>query len=357
MIFNLNEFYPDIIPHKKTQMLDVLKANKTAAIFYTQEPEWESGKLATVLLNIKKLKSDIPGAKVLFVLNSWYKHQNINFKEYDVQVVYIDLWIRHVYRELFVHNTCKVREKWEYNPDNSYLMLIGKPNKPHRIPLLYKLDKRNLIKNNTLYSLRVTEDPTVRKRIDYLLSKYLTDEKTGMEYAKSMEKEIDVVYNRDSTEPFHYSGIPFNKEIFESTNFQVVIETSESLSPPLISEKTWIAIANKMPFIVVGSPKTCEYLENLGFRTFREYMKHPLYDETELNLDLVVDNIEHLELYLHTYVDRVKADINHNFTHLEKLYSTNYKEVNKLLNDVGIDIAAADFYLTGYDNWKPTQLK
>ena len=78
MIFNLNQLYPDILPDIKTEMLEVFNANKTAVIFYTQEPEWESGKLATVLINIKNLKSDIPGAKVLCVLNSWYKHININ---------------------------------------------------------------------------------------------------------------------------------------------------------------------------------------------------------------------------------------------------------------------------------------
>jgi hypothetical protein len=313
--------------------------------------------------NVKKLRKRLNYYKghssQLLIVNSWFKKYDNEFKKFKIDVVYIDLWLKYTYEKLFVDKLSPVRTEFLYNKNNSFLFLMGKSYRMNRIRLFYKLLKNNCIKENTFYTLRYNaHDPSFEETFKYMNDILNTRDDLRL-FLNNHTKEIDVAYDTSIHDAqLHYTGIPYNVDIFLNSNFQIIPESD--IDSTWITEKTWISIANKMPFILVGSAYACSYLESLGFKTFRKYMKHSTYDEYDdynTILENVVKNVRHWEKHLHKFEDSLRKDVEHNFKVFEERYCNYLITEDYICKKYGVDKNFLNNdVLNGYPNHYPVKL-
>lgn len=309
------------------------------------------------LLLHTKLKNK--NKKVILFLHPWWKIYDSFFRQISVDVCYVDNWLNTTYKKLIIDKECPIRQEWSYNKDHSFLFLMGKVYKKNRLLLFYKLVKAGLVdRKKTFYTLRAkTHDNDWVQSCFNVLKDELQDRSKIIEFLEHYNKEIDLIATKNHVpNQFHYTGIPYNVKIYKNTNFQIIAESSLENNNPFITEKTWIAMANKMPFIIIGNVKSCEYLERLGFKTYRNYMPHPEYDNEifDNKINDIVSNIKNFNKYLCNHKKRVKVDTEHNFKMLKKLYYKGQNELMQKCKDYNIDYSSfqQNNHIYKPDNWQ-----
>jgi hypothetical protein len=317
-------------------------------------------------LNVEELQKKLKHYKLtygdknyLLIVNSWFKCYDSEFKKFKLNVVYIDQWLKYTYEKLFLEKLSPVRTKFSYNKNNSFLFLMGKSYKRNRICLFYHLLTKGCIKKNTFYTLRRNEHEESFREAFNIMKDLIRTKKNLTQFFSAYQKEIDVIYDKNVHDhELHYMGIPYNVDMFLNSNFQIIPESDTTSI--WVTEKTWISIANKMPFMLVGSKNACAYLESLGFKTFREYMKYPNYDEHDdydLVLEQVVENVQHWERKLHKFSDVMEQDVEHNFRIFEDRYFNYLKTADYICENYAIN---KDFLnneiLGGYHNHYPVKI-
>ena len=155
---------------------------------------------------------------------------------------------------------------------------------------------------------------------------------------KSLDIEaLSVVNINDGSKPFYpltrtykYYETPaatnsVNMELEKHYNESfciVVSETRFAQHTANISEKTYQAIQYKKPFILIGPPKSLEYIKTLGFKTFSDFWDESYDQETDHELRLLkifklfesVNNLDYFQrrkLY-----EDMNYIVRHNFEHL-----------------------------------------
>lgn len=131
--------------------------------------------------------------------------------------------------------------------------------------------------------------------------------------------------NPDTVAMMH--GYLTKKDMWLSTYFSVVNETSVLPNTVFITEKTIRPMLYYHPFIVWGNPKTLEYLKKLGFETFPELFNEN-YDQiidNDQRLACIVDNINNLcnkDLSeMHEIYQQIKPKLIHNYNLLKSFYT------------------------------------
>jgi hypothetical protein len=241
--------------------------------------------------------------------------------------------------------------------------MMGKSYRQNRIRLFYKLLEKDCVKENTFYTLRHNAHESTFKEAFMIMEDIIKTEENLKNFFIKYKKEIDVTY--DTTihkDQLHYTGIPYNVDIFLNSNFQIVAESSLDIMPlkTWITEKTWISVANKMPFMLVGGKGACAYLENLGFRTFRKYMKYPNYDEHDnfdSVLEQVVENVQYWQENLHKFKDNLEIDVEYNFKLFNDRYCSYLKTKDYICKKYNIDKQFLNNeILAGYTNHYPVKI-
>jgi hypothetical protein len=242
----------------------------------------------------------------------------------NVRIIYIDWFAIDVYRKQVIEKLTPVQEYVSAVPNGKFLCLVGKSDRIHRIESIYKLWKNNLLANSK-YSFRFNNKEKSKK----LLSN-MSDWKL---FQKQIPNDLDFKY---PTENFHYTGIPFNPNIYKNVNFQFVIESEYKLQHSWLTEKTWIPILNSKPFIALGNRYDYKRLEDLGFDTYKKFLLYPNFHQEEnlsKRINKAILNIEHWIDNLHTF--NIEESVNHNRTQMEKLIEINIKRIDEL--DLDID--------------------
>lgn len=193
---------------------------------------------------------------VTLILNSWAKHLPIDAR---FDTFYIDFCVWRTYNEIVNKGLSSINPAWNAH-SNSFLFLTGKPEKRHRINLLYRLEQEGLTDRASV-SLFINEENRARCR----------------EMLPVDDQEFERFVNRFNGSPdgvrplpaysIHYGGIPYDANLF-THKFRLISETTTDLKPAFPSEKTWITVLNQQPFIIAGDHLVCKYLKNLGFSTF-----------------------------------------------------------------------------------------
>lgn len=199
-----------------------------------------------------------------------------------------------------------------WNPDTGrFLFMTGKPDKPNRVRLLWKFHLRGLLPRCD-WSLFV-DDHTHEEAAK------LIPELTAAEFnqfAMTHNRSLDVVNVTHCTpDSNHNDGYPFDPRVYNRCSFRVISETM-MLERRITSEKTWITMINRMPFIMTGYAGSLRYLQQRGYRTFESYLPIPQYDQipdTEQRLDAVVTNTEFWLDHIEQQKDKVALDVEHNY--------------------------------------------
>jgi hypothetical protein len=98
----------------------------------------------------------------------------------------------------------------------------------------------------------------------------------------------------------------------------VIHETRFAQPTAKFSEKVFQAIQYQKPFIVVGPPKTLEYIRSLGFKTFNDFWDESYDDELHHGerLAKIFDVLEQIintpTDELHNMYDNMRSILEHN---------------------------------------------
>jgi hypothetical protein len=216
-----------------------------------------------------------------------------------------------------------------------FLFLIGRAGRSNRLGLLYKFYKAGIL-TQCEWSLFFTpvEKPKLKKFLPDI-----TDSEADLFLNQHM-RNVDNIQPTMTSVYQTYCGYPFDSNAYSNTLFRVVSETMWD-NQPLISEKTWITIANHHPFIIAGSPHSLEVLKAYGFRTFEEYLPVKNYDTIEdedQRFDAVVKNTKHWLIKIDT--DQISKDVEHNAELLHSMVQQTFDQYQKLrdLINPSIDI-------------------
>ena len=284
--------------------------------------------------------------KLTIFVNSYFHFWEDELKKLNCDVVYLDYFLWRVYNEVMVKKLNSVNPQWNWAA-NKFLFLTGKPNKPNRVRLLWKLYNNNLL-DYSVWSLFVNIHNQQSTR-------ELLPELTDKEFEQFVEQ---LNFNPDGIEviqkphmDLHYGGIPYNHELFQHTKFRVISETGTPLFRPWITEKTWITILNNHPFILAGDLGICQRLQDMGFKTFNNYLKVPDYDTIENideRLDAIVVNVKHFLTDTLDY-QAINNDIKHNYIRFIELGKQNQNIINDFFSNLGISMDKIDLYISSQD--------
>ena len=295
-------------------------------------PKWQR---ASRLL-VDAIHKQNPGVKIILMVNSWYRVYRDHFDTLVGvdQVVYLDFFLLLVHWRLMTNQESKLSQQWHSDLKNM-LFLTGKPHKINRIRLLYKLSKHRLL-NNCTWSLFMTKSLTEQCR--KFLAELPDDEyQQFVDTHKSQPDDIPLVEQEYSV---HYSGIPYSDNLYNDALFQIVPETDYRKKIPWITEKIWLAIINRRPFIVASSVGTLHKLREMGFRTFNEYLDITDYDDIEddeARLDAIVHNAASWLVSIKHQEDVVRADTEYNFQRFMQLAEQNITKLKKVILQYGLE--------------------
>lgn len=293
------------------------------------------------------IKNKHPSIKIFLVLDVYFEYQQLDIIS-EVEVIYIDYWPYLVYSEICLKQKSAIVQEWN-SQTGKFLFLTGKPNKPNRIRLLYKLTKENLVNDNQcIWSLMMLPDINDTKRF---ISE-LGDKQE--EFISQYERNPDNITLVAIGDIWMYRGIPYDTKLFQNTSFRIISETffrNDHKDNPKITEKTWISILNKVPFIMAGDCGTLSKLKSMGFKTFEEYLPIPNYDnidDVEQRLDAIVHNAKYWLENIADNEEEIRKDIDHNVDNLYKIAKNTWDKLEKIIEYNNIQCVPSDIIAT-YD--------
>jgi hypothetical protein len=322
--FNFDFF--DQNQNSESLLIEQMNSTPSGSIIICYCYEWlETTSVCRFISNVKK---NIDRTIIWILTDSFYtkdEKQQIHSIEQNINFIEFDLLLLHF--ELDLYKTSMLNDSW--NPTTGkFLFLTGKPDRLNRIRLLHKFYEKKLLKS-CIWSFFC--DDTLEKRCHQYLPELTEHQyKEFIAAVRSNPDDIDVKYQSAGT--CHYDGYPFDTSLFSDSSFRVIAETM-MMNKPIISEKTWITIANRLPFIIAGYANTSDILKKEGFRTFEEYLPIKNYDsiiEDEERLDSIVLNTEHWLENLQLYKDDIKKDIEFNYQLLSKKIEESAKKFDKI---------------------------
>lgn len=297
-------------------------------------PNWWMSRLQKTINQTKKQNAK---TKIILLLNSWYRPYQDTLANLNCQIIFVDFFLLLVYQRLIINKESKLAS---WNPSTGkFLFLTGKCAKLNRIRLLYKFYQQQLLTNAewSLFAdtqhyekyLSLLPEITNNELIDFINLHNGSPDKV---------KPVTLIKSLD----MHYNGIPYDVSMYNRTSFQVISETIfDSKTHPWITEKTWLAIINRQPFIMASSQGTLKRLKDLGFKTFEEYLPCSYYDtiqDSELRLNAIVDNTAYWTENIKKHQNQIQLDVDYNYSMLIKLANDNFKNVQAQLIDSGVSL-------------------
>ena len=272
------------------------------------------------------------GIKNILVLNSFYKH--LNLEKVNSNIYFLDFHIWLCWYLLIQKKISLVSSQWNSN-GNKFLMLTGKPYMTNRIRLLWKLYHHQLLKKS-IWSMFVHEGT-------YDQCRSLVPEMNDQEFRNFVKTYnnnadgADIQYQKKS---LHYLGIPYDVKLYSDTLFRIIPETTfrTITSTPMITEKTYITMLNRLPFMIAGDTGSLKWLKTKGFKTFEHYLPIPDYDtieDGEQRLDAITENCKHWLNNMHSRSD-IEKDLEHNFHQMCKIARKNVEAIEELTESFGL---------------------
>jgi len=263
------------------------------------------------------IENNIPANKIILISMSPDIDKEVDFcaRRYHVGRIRVFSFDEYHYTASCAANHIKVLRPDQYNfanitlhkskYDKKYIFLNGIM-RPHRSFIISYLHSRGYVKDgyvsyNSLGDNNSNRYP-VGEEFFYLLKKwagghmqwnnFLNEHRLSIEGIKPIYLDTDELTQRNMG-----SYTSADKTYYENTYFSIISETlafigysCDGFTGPgrCISEKTYKAILNKHPFILLGRPQSLRLLHDHGYKTF-----HPFIDE---NYDSVENDAERMWL-------------------------------------------------------------
>lgn len=268
--------------------------------------------LDEVLQRIRELTS-VYQLQSCFLLDGDFEHLSKIQKQNDI--IYSNYLVLSTFCHTILSTTQKVNKSWNHTSSKG-LYLPGKLARPHRINLLAKLWKRGLLDKIT-YSCQILSDEEEIIRSNFL--KY--DDETFARFKMEVTNLLDMNFLEEPR--FESHGYPYDVNNYKTTSFSIITESDFSVGLngkvswlPKLTEKTYRTIANKHPFIHCWYPGMVQRTERLGFKSFKEYLPFPNYNEIEnlhQRINVTIENIKNFESVKNNFTTEIAKDVEHNF--------------------------------------------
>tara|TARA_R110000822_G_scaffold120113_4_gene253476 strand:- start:2135 stop:3175 length:1041 start_codon:yes stop_codon:yes gene_type:complete len=216
------------------------------------------------------------------------------------------------------------------NSRNSFLFLTGKPLGYHRVGLLYKIWKHDLIAQ-CQYSFFGNTDEFRDSCSKYIDTK---DQWTFFNEVKNQSPDR-ISVEHSGHQSLHYPGIPYDTCLYEQSQFSVISETYDWRGPPYHpTEKIWRSILNCHPFLLAGQPGMVDYLESLGFDCYLSHIKKNYL--TDSNKWTHADNEQTIENIMHwlTMADKDWTAVKKIAIENQKIYFRHLQKTKNVLEKI-----------------------
>lgn len=257
-------------------------------------------------------------------------HYRITPPNWSVPTLYID-W--HALRVANAIDIKKLQNNTNWNPDSGkFLFLTGKPAKIQRIRLLWMYAQANLLDQAT-WSL-FFDDNTAKNCQAFVPELDQTQLQSFLEKYQCNPDNVHI----ETYEAQVSSSTWWQKHIYEQSSLNVVSATEfiNNAFDMVLCEKIWKPIVNCQPFIIAGQRNTLARLNDLGFKTFEQYMPHPNYcleHDTQTKLEQIVANTVGFLSNIALYSDQIKQDVEYNYNHFLTVYEKNMQQLREFVDD------------------------
>jgi len=299
----------------------------------------------------------------LHVLNSVLKKHNLSVKNDLVCIFNLtipDIGVKTLninyfaYLTYYVHTfqDNKFNTKWNSN-SNKALMLLGKMNKDHRYRTCeIMVDNNWLIEENIDWSMELQYDGKLTP------------------YKRMLDVDLTACHVPVPGVPWeltiHYTGYPYAESLYENTLYSIILESASGnlktfQAQPSTTEKTYRAMINRHPFILICSANTHKLLNDQGFKTFEAYYECPLdvFETTDVHSDTYTDGLmktlENFNKNLLNNIDEVQEAVTHNFNKVMQYgkFIQNELEQHVVINDDhNMDLMSLPIYLDSSIRYK-----
>jgi hypothetical protein len=317
---------------------------------------------------VEELINEIPypANTVTLLLSTWFEqdisslHLIISIfqeKGFTIAEIVIDSWQEPTYQtvsniKVTVVNMFAIVSKQLYEIPNPCqeksgigLLLAGKRlERLNRIGLLSKLyDCGYLSPNNLVWSF--DKKGLDVNKIDSLLLKSLGNIEEKIEYFSQFAwNDADNLHTVNAGEDLTVSCFINHTTInplYAKTDYSIITETYYHSGESTVTEKTYRAIVNRHPFLMVSNTGTLRYLQSLGFKTFNNYFKNSKYDEIadpNERLTAIVENIIEFPTVLVTYKAEIDNDVAHNYSILNNIVTQDTTVLKNIYSSMGLPI-------------------
>jgi hypothetical protein len=244
------------------------------------------------------------------------------------------------------YNSYKEKDTYKWNSSsNKFLFLGGVPDRLNRIGLLNKFRKVGLLDHAVWTFFK----PWTEVQEDWCRS-YTCDYDELLKLCRS----IDTIYDTSK----HYGTSPSANEwtkntgwidptIFHNTVLSIVSEgvQQDDISSKYLTEKTYRVFVQRHPFLHASNPEMFDYIKELGFKTFEDYMLIKDYaylpDEDD-RLNAIVENTKYFLENFKMYEDNIRQDTDYNYKLFFQLAKENINILNKIQDTYNIDQTEID---------------
>ena len=322
---------------------------------------------------VKLIKEKKPNWKIFLMVNSACKTFEADIAKLNIDdILFIDFFLYRVYNEVVIQKKSAFRQPAEsvsYNK-NKFLFLTGKAHKRHRIGLLKKFVDAGLMNFAEWSLFYFSENKNINPLVRQQLTELSDDE--FEEFIRTWTRNPDNVNVKATlnSNGFEYCGIPYDVRLYHDTDFSVISETSFSattttrnynnLDNPWITEKVWIPILNKHPFIIAGDINILSRLKQLGFNTFEEFLKIPEYGQItdpDQRLNAIVENTRYFLENLNKHTTLINQYVNENYEQFNKLAICNLERILNFMEKHDLLDAALDTIVSTKDRYDDYQVR
>ena len=254
---------------------------------------------------VKKLKEDLPGtAHICFLVNSLNEicqcrndilNDILEAKKAGYDVLWLandttnistDMGICFNHFEYLAgayHHNGVAQESLKWSRLTRGLYLPGKIYKPHRLGPIKYLHEAGLLKDID-YSLKLLPDRSDSEYMENTFKVLNTDRNYFVPLEKDLDFPLELMTSHDNQ---HYIGYPYDLTLYSNTGWSLISETSNGITVknptrhrgfnqdfqdnPWLTEKTYRAIYNSHPFILLGEYGSHDFLNSMGYQTFEKF--------------------------------------------------------------------------------------
>jgi hypothetical protein len=259
--------------------------------------------------------------------------RNKNYKFPCNNVAFSGVQLMTYYHQYYGKNKNKISDQWNYNSGRG-LYIPGKIERFSRTVLMYELYKNSML---SYIDWSYIVSPRSKQVIRQELLHHLTEDEFE-NFISHCHKSLDI----DPMDPHRSSFTknldfivsspwPYDPKIYSNTSFSIVSETA--FYSATLTEKTFRPILNKHPFIILGCINTLKSLDELGFKTFREYLPidyDSIVDDYE-RLRAVISCIQYFKDNYSKYINDIQLDLEHNFNRFNEMVKEDITQIESIL--------------------------